>query len=139
VERRGREAFKVTPTPREATGQYLLMAYLELVVRQVGGDLFSEVNSGTGRLDLLVVYHGRRYIIETKIWDGQAEFEQGLAQLARYLDSEGVREGYYVIFHARPRVYGKLTYEDLEFVAEQAGVQVHVVLVRLGEIFDEGS
>jgi hypothetical protein len=33
---------------------------------------------------------------------------------------------------SRPRVYGKLTYE--EFAAEQAGVKVLVVLVRLGEI-----
>ena len=43
VERRGREAFKVTPMPQEATGQYLLMAYLDIAVRQLGGDLFTEV------------------------------------------------------------------------------------------------
>jgi len=41
VERRGQEAFKVTEMPQEATGQYLLMAYLDLVVRQLGGDLFT--------------------------------------------------------------------------------------------------
>lgn len=46
IERRGREAFKVTPMPREATGQYLLMAYLDLVMRQIGGDLFTKVGSG---------------------------------------------------------------------------------------------
>jgi hypothetical protein len=41
VERRGREAFTVTPMPREATGQYLLMAYLDLVV-QKGGVISSQ-------------------------------------------------------------------------------------------------
>ncbi|MCB0064175.1 MAG: AAA-like domain-containing protein, partial [Caldilineaceae bacterium] len=77
VEQRGREAFKVTEMPQEATGQYLLMAYLDLVVRQLGGDLFAEVDSGDGRLDLIVVFQGHRYVIETKIWRGPAEFDKG--------------------------------------------------------------
>lgn len=132
VERRGREAFKVTEMPQEATGQYLLMAYLDLVVRQVGGDLFTEVDSGDGRLDLIVVYCGHRYVIETKIWRGRAEFDRGLTQLADYLTTEGQVRGYYVIFHARPNVYGPLTYEELEFEKQEAGKQINVYLVRLG-------
>ena len=132
VERRGREAFKVTEMPQEVTGQYLLMAYLDLVVRQFGGDLFSEVDSGTGRLDLIVVYRGHRYIIETKIWRGPAEFDHGLTQLVDYLTTEGETRGYYVIFHARPTVYGQLAYTDLEFERTEAGKQIYVYLVRLG-------
>jgi AAA-like domain len=132
VERRGREAFKVTEMPQEVTGQYLLMAYLDLVVRQLGGDLFTEVDSGNGRLDLIVVYRGHRYIIETKIWRGPAEFDSGLAQLADYLTTEGEARGYYVVFHARPTVYGQLTHEELEFEQAEAGKQIYVYLVRLG-------
>lgn len=132
VERRGREAFKVTEMPQEATGQYLLMAYLDLLVRQVGGDLFTEVDSGDGRLDLIVVYRGHRYVIETKIWRGPAEFDSGLAQLADYLTTEGEACGYYVIFHARPTVYGQLAHEELEFEKVEAGKQIYVYLVRLG-------
>ena len=132
VERRGREAFKVTEMPQEVTGQYLLMAYLDLVVRQFGGDLFTEVDSGTGRLDLIVVYRGHRYIIETKIWRGPAEFDHGLTQLVDYLTTEGETRGYYVIFHARPTVYGQLAYTDLEFERTEAGKQIAVYLVRLG-------
>lgn len=132
VERRGREAFKVTEMPQEATGQYLLMAYLDLVVRQLGGDLFTEVDSGDGRLDLIVVYRGHRYVIETKIWRGPAEFDSGLAQLADYLTTEGETCGYYVIFHARPNVYGQLAHEELEFEKMEAGKQIYVYLVRLG-------
>ncbi len=89
IERRGREAFKLTPMPQEATGQYLLMAYLDIVVRQIGGAAFTEVNSGEGRLDLIVVLKGQRTIIETKIWRGQALYEEGLIQLADYLASRG--------------------------------------------------
>lgn len=137
IERRGREAFKVTPMPQEATGQYLLMAYLDVVVRQIGGAHFTEVNSGEGRLDLVVVHNGRRYIIETKIWRGPALYEEGLTQLADYLDSEGQTTGYYVLFHARPQVYGKLPDEALEYTTQIAGKTIYVYLVRLGHLFEE--
>ena len=136
VERRGREAFKVGPTPQEATGQYLLMAYLDLAIRNLEGDLFTEVNSGEGRLDLLVTHQGRRYVVETKLWRGQLEYERGLAQLRNYLASEGQTTGYYVVFHALPNVYGKLNHEELEFVVEEKGMTIHVYLIRLGQIFE---
>lgn len=139
VERRGREAFKVTPMPQEATGQYLLMAYLDLLVRQVGGDLFTEVQTGEGRLDLIVVYRGRRYVTETKIWRGPAAFEDGLAQLEEYLESEGQTEGHYVVFHARPQVYGELTHEQLEFTVQRERATIHVYLVRLGQVFGDAE
>ncbi|MFN8446387.1 MAG: AAA-like domain-containing protein [Caldilineaceae bacterium] len=137
VERRGREAFKITPMPQEATGQYLLMAYLDIVVRQIGADHFSEVNSGEGRLDLIVVHKGIRHIIETKIWRGQALYEEGLLQLADYLASEGQEVGYYVLFHARPNVYGRLPEETLEFTTQVNGKKIFVYLVRLGHLFEE--
>jgi hypothetical protein len=133
VERRGREAFKVTPMPQEATGQYLLMAYLDLLVRQIGGDLFTEINSGEGRMDLIVVYRGHRYVVETKMWYGQAKFDEGVEQLEGYLETEGVSVGYLVVFHARPNVYGKLTSEQLEFVIEREKSNIQVYFVRLGD------
>jgi hypothetical protein len=139
VERRGREAFKVTPMPQEATGQYLLMAYLSSVVRQAKGDLFTEVESGEGRLDLIVVHRGRRYIVETKIWRGQAKFDEGLDQLVAYLETEGQKEGYLVVFHARPQVYGKLNHAQLEFTLKHKGYTIHVYLVRLGAIWKKKS
>ncbi|MEZ4862628.1 MAG: AAA-like domain-containing protein [Caldilineaceae bacterium] len=139
VERRGREAFKVTPTPQEATGQYLLMAYLNLVVRHLGGDLFTEIDTNSGRMDLIVVHNGLRYIIETKIWRGPLEFDEGLDQLAGYLSSEGQSTGYYVVSHARPNVYGKLRFDELEFRRTHAGKEIFVYLVRLGSIFGEGA
>lgn len=137
VERRGREAFIVTPMPQEATGQYLLMAYLDLVVRLLGGDLFTEVWSGEGRMDLIVVYRGHRYVIETKIWHGPIKFEQGVKQLEGYLETERQSVGYLVVFHARPRVYGKLTHKQLEFVLEREQAKIHVYLVRLGALFSK--
>lgn len=136
VERRGREAFKVTEMPQEATGQYLLSAFLDILMRQVGSETFVEVPSGPGRLDLIVVYQEQRYIVETKIWRGQAEFDQGLQQLADYLATEGADEGYFVVFHARPKVYGKLPGDQLEYTRLVDGKTIHVYLVRIGEFVE---
>jgi energy-coupling factor transporter ATP-binding protein EcfA2 len=137
MERRGREAFKISETPQEATGQYMLMAYLDVVVRQVGGDLFSEVYSGEGRLDLIIVHKGQRFVVETKIWRGPVAYDEGLTQLTDYLAREGQAEGYYVVFHARPRIYGKLPFAKLEFVQQHNQKTIHVFVVRLGKLFDE--
>jgi hypothetical protein len=117
--------------PQEATGQYLLMAYLELIVRYVSGDIFTEVDSGSGRMDLLIVREGRRYVVETKIWRGPADFKAGVQQLIDYLTTENESIGYYVVFHARPNVYGELPPGELEFRIEEAGRIIYVYLVRL--------
>ncbi|MEM7127268.1 MAG: hypothetical protein AAF702_13130 [Chloroflexota bacterium] len=90
-----------------------------------------------GRFDLIVAYQGQRYVAETKIWRGQAEFDKGIEQLIDYLDTEGQQEGYFVVFHARPKVYGKLPVEELEFVLEEGGKRVYVYLVRIGAFFEE--
>ena len=137
IERRGREAFKISPMPQEATGQYLLMAYLESIVRQIGGAVFTEAPSGGGFLDLVLTYEKQRYIIETKIWRGPKKFDEGLTQLADYLETEGQITGYYVIFHARPNVYGKLANQELEYLQAHQGKDIHVYLVRLGQVFSD--
>lgn len=134
VERRGKQAFEIGPTPQEATGQYLLMAYLESITRQLGGSVLAETPSGDGILDLIVVYNRSRYIVETKIWRGAKKFDDGRDQLLRYLEKEGQTTGYYVVFHTRPTVYGKLNRDDLEFMLDINGKEIYVYLVRLGEI-----
>jgi len=45
--------------------------------------------------------------------------------------------GYYILFHARPNVYGKLPDEALEYVTQIAGKTIYVFLVRLGHLFEE--
>ena len=114
-----------------------LLSQPPLPGRQIGGAHFTEVNSGEGRLDLIVVHQGRRYIIETKIWRGQALYEEGVTQLADYLASEGQTTGYYVLFHARPTVYGKLPDDALEYTTEINGKTIYVYLIRLGHLFAE--
>ena len=70
--------------------------------------MYLEVQTGRGRIDLLILHKARKYIVETKIWEGDLLYEAGKKQLARYLRIEDAKEGYYVVFDHRknpePRV-----------------------------------
>ena len=73
------------------------------------------------------------------LWIEPERYEQAIAtlQLADYLASDGQTTGYYILFHARPNVYGKLPDEALEYVTQIAGKTIYVFLVRLGHLFEE--
>jgi len=79
----------------------LLMSYLDLLARQVGASVYREVPTGHGRMDVILILGIRKYIVETKLWRGKAGWEAGKRQLATYLATEGVSEGYYVVFNLR--------------------------------------
>ena len=108
IVRVGFRILQVPEKPREYVGQHLLFAYLDNFVRQVRGVMHLEVQTGRGRIDLLVNHRGCKYIVETKIWQGEASYQAGKSQLSAYLRLEGAMEGYYVVFDHRripePRV-----------------------------------
>ena len=54
-------------------------------------------------MDIILLYHDKKYIIETKLWAGEKRYQEGKKQLARYLKSEQVKEGYYLVFDYRKK------------------------------------
>ncbi len=108
IARVGFKILQVPDTPQEYVGQHLLFAYLEQFVQSVDGTMYLEVQTGRGRMDILILHRSRKYIVETKIWGGDSRYQTGKAQLAAYVGSEGAEEGYYVVFDHRntpePRV-----------------------------------
>ena len=108
IARAGFRILQVPETPQESVGRHLLLAYLDAFVRRIGGMMYIEVQTGRGRMDLLITYNGWKYIVETKVWRGERHYQSGKQQLAAYLKSEGTTEGYYVVFdhrkEAEPRV-----------------------------------
>ncbi len=101
IARVGFKILHVPDTPKEFVGQYLLYAYLDQFVRIVRGAMYLEVQTGRGRIDLLILHNTHKYIVETKIWEGDRRYQSGKRQLAAYLKSEGAVEGYYVVFDHR--------------------------------------
>ena len=101
VARAGFRILQVPDTPQEFIGQHLLFAYLDQFVESVAGMMYMEVPTGRGRIDLLILHKGRKYIVETKIWGGDRHYQAGKKQLAAYMKLETASEGYYVVFDHR--------------------------------------
>ena len=122
IARAGFRILQVPDTPQEYVGQHLLYAYLDTFVRIIGGDMFLEVQTGRGRMDLLLLHNQRKYIVETKIWEGDRSYQAGKRQLSVYLKSEGVTEGYYVVFDHRQKPETRVETQTLEGVSVRSYV-----------------
>ena len=101
IARAGFKILQVPDTPQESVGRHLLLAYLDQFVKDIGGFMHIEVQTGRGRMDIIIIHNQQKYIIETKIWRGKSRYQVGKRQLAAYLRAEGVTEGYYVVFDHR--------------------------------------
>jgi len=97
VRRRGFKAFD-TEKLKEGAWHYSLDGFLNFFIEALEGQTFLEVPSGAGRTDILIVYQHHRYLIETKVFSNNTLLKKGKGQLAEYLKSEGLDEGYYVVF-----------------------------------------
>ncbi|MGL4761927.1 MAG: GxxExxY protein [Sarcina sp.] len=83
----------------EREGRLLFLAFIKPIINGVGFD-FKEVQmSEEKRLDVVITYLKEKYIVELKIWRGKEYHENGLKQLADYLDINGLDKGYLVIYN----------------------------------------
>jgi len=103
----GVNAFYTNKKPYEKTGQFLLTAWLYQFVEGGKGDLRHEARSGLGRMDILLTYWGRKYIIETKINRSNIDktIDRAVEQICgKYLLTEKAEEGYVVVFDVKTKV-----------------------------------
>ena len=114
IARAGYRLLQVPETPKEFVGQYLLFAYIEQFVRMVHGQMYLEVQTGRGRMDLLILHNSQKYIVETKIWEGERSYTAGKQQLAAYMRLEGAAEGYYIVFDHRKNPTSRTETEMLD-------------------------
>ncbi|MCK5522348.1 MAG: hypothetical protein KAI83_04360 [Thiomargarita sp.] len=97
IRRRGFRAFD-TEHLKEAAWHYSLDGFINFFIQRLGGQTYVEVPSGRGRTDIMIRYQGGSDIIETKVYSDNTYFKRGKGQLVEYLKSEGLSEGYYVVF-----------------------------------------
>jgi hypothetical protein len=82
----------------EHNGRLVFLAFLKPIINGGGYDFKEPQVSDEKRLDIAVTYFENKYVFELKLWRGEAAHEKGLKQLADYLDTQGVEEGYLLIF-----------------------------------------
>ncbi len=62
--------------------------------------MFKEnVTAEDRKMDLVVTYNDKRYVIELKIWYGEKYLSDGIEQLCNYLDSYSLDQGHMLIFN----------------------------------------
>ena len=122
IARAGFKVLQVPDTPMESVGRYLLLTYLDQFVKMAGGFMYIEVQTGRGRIDILITHKGRKYIVETKIWRGEIHYQTGKKQLAAYLKLEGVKQGYYVVFDHRRKPESRIETEVSDGITLQSYV-----------------
>ena len=114
IARAGFKILQVPDTPQESVGRHLLLAYLDQFVKDIGGFMHIEVQTGRGRMDIIVTHNQQKYIIETKIWRGESRYQAGKRQLAAYLRAEGVTGGDYVVFDHREKPEPRVETETID-------------------------
>ena len=83
----------------EAEGRERFLTYLSPIINGTGTWSIEEETRNQKRMDVVVHYLGRRYVIEMKIWRGERYNEEGEKQILAYLDHFQLDTGYMVSFN----------------------------------------
>ncbi len=114
ITRAGYRVLQVPDTPQEYIGQHLLLTYLEPFVHIIGAGMYIEVQTGRGKMDLLISHNQKKYVIEVKIWRGDIRYQAGKRQLAAYINTENALEGYYIVFDYRKEPIQRKEKEEID-------------------------
>jgi PD-(D/E)XK nuclease superfamily len=86
----------------ERHARLVFLSFLKPIINGAGYDFKEPQISEEKRLDVVITYYEHKYIAELKLWRGEKLHEKGLIQLANYLETQQVKEGYLLIFdHAK--------------------------------------
>ena len=106
----------------EDEGRERFLTYLSPIINGTGTYSIEEQTRDRRRMDVVIHYLGRRYVIELKIWHGERYNERGERQLRDYLDYFGLDTGYMLSFNfnqtketgvKRLKIGNKVLYEGI--------------------------
>lgn len=83
----------------EDAGRRYFLLFLKPIINGVGSYCIEPQTRNSERMDLVIYYRGEQYILELKIWRGNAYNERGEKQLSGYLDHFHLKKGYMLSFN----------------------------------------
>jgi len=86
----------------EENGRKIFLTYLRPIINGVGNYYCEAQTRDLTRTDIIVDFLGQQFVIELKIWRGNAYNERGEQQLCEYLDYYHLETGYLVSFCFNP-------------------------------------
>lgn len=82
----------------EYHGRLLFLCFIKPIINGTGFCYFEPQTKNGGRMDLIVTYNHKEYIIELKLWRGEKYELSGREQLSNYLQLRNHSEGYLITF-----------------------------------------
>ena len=82
----------------EREGRFMFVCFLKPIINGTGFYYSEPENDDESRMDLVITYNRKEYVIELKIWHGTEYELSGRDQLSEYLDKRGLDSGYLVTF-----------------------------------------
>ena len=84
---------------KEEEGRRFFMLYIKPIINGTGNYYIEAQTRDRSRTDMIIDYLGVQYVIEMKIWRGNAYNERGEKQLTEYLDYYHTKKGYMLSFN----------------------------------------
>lgn len=83
----------------EAEGRLRFLLFIRPIINGTGNYYIETQTRDNRRMDLVIDYRGERFVIELKIWRGNAYNERGEQQLSAYLDDFHLSKGYMLSYN----------------------------------------
>ncbi len=83
----------------EETGRRYFLLFLKPIINGAGSYSVESQTRNKERMDIVIHYHGQQYVIELKIWRGNAYHERVERQLSDYLEYFHLKKGYMLSFN----------------------------------------
>jgi hypothetical protein len=83
----------------EEEGRRRFLLYLRPIINGTGNYYIEAETRNARRMDVVIDYMGEQFIVELKIWRGNAYNERGEEQLADYLDYFHLKKGYLLSYN----------------------------------------
>jgi hypothetical protein len=109
----------------ERQGRLLFLCFLKPIVNGTGFYYVEPETRDGGRMDLVVSFGGEEFVIELKIWRGEKYEVEGKVQLAEYLKTRNLNEGYLVTFSF---LKNKTVQEEPEWI-EHDGKRIYEAVI----------
>jgi len=115
---------------KESALIYSFETYIQAFIQVIEGKSYREANTGLGRTDLIINIKSTEYLIETKIYYYEKQFQTGKNQLAYYCNSLALKKGVYLVYCPNDITYPEAVKEQIEIID---GVEISTYLVEYDE------
>jgi len=83
----------------EREGRLLFLAFLKPIINGEGFYFVEPETRKSNRMDIVVTFNKKKFVIELKIWRGEKYALEGREQLCNYLEFQSLDKGYMVFFN----------------------------------------